>query len=195
MLSLASSLVSSALGLANILKNGVARVLGHGGACDGMCAGQFVLVFFACLTPTQLWLNFILLIFSEGNSTKIEPCNEQACEVIEEVGLRQNTEADNLDIEEFEDYYAYDTNQEYEDYNNEIDCSIYGQAQIIFKDLEKKKCSEYKADGFRCVPFYSCKGGEIITDGRDILGVRGAIFNPLDSCTTSSTFSRMYWKT
>ena len=87
-----------------------------------------------------------------------------------------------------EDYYAYDTNYEYEDYDNEIDCSIYGQAQIIIKEIENKKCSEYKADGFRCVPFYSCKGGEIITDGRDILGVRGAIFNPLDSkCDDSYT--------
>ena len=95
---------------------------------------------------------------------------------------------DNLDIEETEDYYAYDTNYEYEDYDNEIDCSIYGQAQLIFKDLEKKKCSEFKEDGYRCVPFYSCKGGEIITDGRDILGVRGAIFNPLDSkCDDSYT--------
>ena len=67
-----SSNVSSALGLANILKNGVARVLGKGGAFDGLCAGQFVLVFFACFMPTQLWLESILNIFIEGNLTKIE---------------------------------------------------------------------------------------------------------------------------
>ena len=67
----------------------------------------------------------------------------------------------NLDIEETEDYYAYDTNYEYEDYDNEIDCSIYGQAQLIIKEIENKKCSEYKEDGFRCVPFYSCKGKDV----------------------------------
>ena len=45
----------------------------------------------------------------------------------------------------------------------------------MIKEIENKKCSEYKEDGFRYVPFYSCKGGEIITDGRDILGVGGTV--------------------
>ena len=71
LLSYLSSQVSSALGLANILKNGVARVLVNGGACDGMFTGQFVLVFLACIMPTQLWRDFILSTFIEGNLTKI----------------------------------------------------------------------------------------------------------------------------
>ena len=71
-LSFASSQVSAALGLATILKNGVARVLGDGGACDGLCAGQFLLVFFACFSPKHIWLDYILTDFVEGFLTKIE---------------------------------------------------------------------------------------------------------------------------
>ena len=72
-LALRSSEISSALGLAHILKNGVGRVLGNGGGCDGMCAGQFILVFFACF-PTNyvLWLDWILSIFFRGYLTKIQ---------------------------------------------------------------------------------------------------------------------------
>ena len=65
-LSYTSSLISSALGLAHILKNGVGRVLGNGGGCDGLCAGQFILVFFACFFGKDLWLNWIISIFLRG---------------------------------------------------------------------------------------------------------------------------------
>ena len=41
----------------------------------------------------------------------------------------------------------------------------YGNAKKEIEDIEKKKCSEFGADGFRCVPFYACKEGEIITNG------------------------------
>ena len=72
LLSYGSSLVSSALGLAHILKNGVGRVLGSGGGCDGLCAGQFILVFFACFFGKDVWLNWIISIFLKGYLNKIQ---------------------------------------------------------------------------------------------------------------------------
>ena len=72
LLSYGSSLVSSALGLAYILKNGVGRVLGSGGGCDGLCAGQFILVFFACFFGKDIWLNWIISIFLRGYLNKIQ---------------------------------------------------------------------------------------------------------------------------
>ena len=71
-LSLCSSIFSSALGLAHILKNGVGRVLGNGGGCDGLCAGEFILVFFACFNEKNIWLKWILNIFLRGFLTKIQ---------------------------------------------------------------------------------------------------------------------------
>ena len=71
-LSFASSQVSAALGLASILKNGVARVLGNGGGFDGLCAGQFVLVFFACFYEKNLWLSWIVNLFLRSFFTKME---------------------------------------------------------------------------------------------------------------------------
>ena len=70
-----------------------------------------------------------------------------------------------------DDYYGYkeyDYASYYDDsyYDEDIDCSIYGNAIKEIEDIEKKKCSEFGADGFRCVPFYACKGGEIITNGK-----------------------------
>ena len=35
----------------------------------------------------------------------------------------------------------------------------------VTEDLENKKCTEFNEEGYRCVPFYACKGGEIITNG------------------------------
>ena len=72
LLSYASSAVSSTLGLAYILKNGVGRVLGNGGGCDGLCAGQFILVFVACFNEKNIWFNWILVIFHKGYLTKIQ---------------------------------------------------------------------------------------------------------------------------
>ena len=42
---------------------------------------------------------------------------------------------------------------------------MYGNALNEIEDLEKKKCADFAKDGFRCVPFYGCKEGEIITNG------------------------------
>ena len=49
---------------------------------------------------------------------------------------------------------------------DEPDCSKYGDALNEIEDLENKKCSEFADEGFRCVPFYACKQGEVITNGR-----------------------------
>ena len=51
---------------------------------------------------------------------------------------------------------------DYDDYfdEKEVDCEPYGKAKKITEDLEKKKCSEFAKDGFRCVPFYGCKEGK-----------------------------------
>ena len=66
-----------------------------------------------------------------------------------------------------------------------IDCSEYGKAYQFRTDLENKKCSDFAIDGFQCVPFYACKGGEVITSGASILSQRVStmdqLFDPLDS--------------
>ena len=43
----AISIISAALGLAKILKNGVARPIAPGGPLDGLLSGKFVLAFLA----------------------------------------------------------------------------------------------------------------------------------------------------
>ena len=43
----AISVISAALGLAKILKNGVARPIAPGGPLDGLLSGKFLLVFLA----------------------------------------------------------------------------------------------------------------------------------------------------
>ena len=53
-----------------ILKRGVARILGNGGGFDEMCAGQFIMVFFAC-TTNNIWMNWILTNFESGDLTKV----------------------------------------------------------------------------------------------------------------------------
>ena len=47
--------------------------------------------------------------------------------------------------------------------------------------LSGRNCTEFAEDGFRCVPFYACNGGEIITDGTSLIGIRSAELAPLDS--------------
>ena len=48
------------------------RVLGDGGGFDGLCAGQFILLFFACLNNNRNpWLNWIIIIFLQGYFDKI----------------------------------------------------------------------------------------------------------------------------
>ena len=52
--------------------------------------------------------------------------------------------------------------------------------------MANKKCSEFAIDGFQCVPFHACKGGEVVTSGAGTLGPRNTpgldkLFDPLDS--------------
>ena len=77
-------------------------------------------------------------------------------------------------------------NSYYDDDDDEaIDCSEYGKAYQHRTDLENKKCSAFAIDGFQCVPFYACKGGEVVTSGASILSQRVStldqLFDPLDS--------------
>ena len=53
--------------------------------------------------------------------------------------------------------------------------------QSINEDISGRNCIEFASDGFRCVPFYACNGGEIITNGDGIVDIRGANLAPLDS--------------
>ena len=73
-----------------------------------------------------------------------------------------------------------------EEEDEDRDCSEYRKAYQLRTDLENKKCSEFAIDGFQCVPFNACKGGEVNTSGTGILGTRGTpvletLFDPLDS--------------
>ena len=81
-------------------------------------------------------------------------------------------------------------NSYYDDEDDEaIDCSEYGKVYQHRTDLENKKCSAFAIDGYQCVPFYACKGGEVITSGASILSTRHSgisgtldqLFDPLDS--------------
>ena len=81
-------------------------------------------------------------------------------------------------------------NSYYDDEDDEaVDCSEYGKVYQHRTDLENKKCSAFAIDGYQCVPFYACKGGEVITSGASILSTRHSgisgtldqLFDPLDS--------------
>merc|ERR1712008_221332 len=78
--------------------------------------------------------------------------------------------------EDYEDEYDYiysDSESEYYDnYNYEYESS--DDPQLVVKDeYAKKKCSDFKSDGFSCVPFYGCLAGEIITNGATLINTRG----------------------
>ena len=70
---------------------------------------------------------------------------------------------------EEEDYvYEYaDYGEDYDEYYGEeaVDCSNYEASLKKLEDLEEKSCSEFAEDGYRCVPFFACNGGEIVTNG------------------------------
>ena len=46
-------------------------------------------------------------------------------------------------------------------------------AKQVRKDLANKKCSEFADEGYRCVPYYACNDGEILTHGQQIISIRG----------------------
>ena len=72
-------------------------------------------------------------------------------------------------LDEEEDYvYEYaDYGEDYDEYYGEeaVDCSNYEASLKKLEDLEEKSCSEFAGDGYRCVPFFACNGGEIVTNG------------------------------
>ena len=39
-------------------------------------------------------------------------------------------------------------------------------------DTSGGSCSDYKADGYECVPYYQCEDGEIIDDGAGLIDIR-----------------------
>ena len=66
-------------------------------------------------------------------------------------------------------------------------CKSYGGPKKSIEYKKAIKCSEFAENGFRCVPFYACKGGTVITDrGSGILqtGKTGLIhLVPNSKCT------------
>jgi len=49
-----------------------------------------------------------------------------------------------------------------------------GVPKEIIEDETFKNCAAYNESGYRCVPYYSCENGEIITDGGGLINVRFA---------------------
>ena len=51
-------------------------------------------------------------------------------------------------------------------------------ALIFHQEIQKApatsgaSCSDYKADGYECVPYYQCEDGEIIDDGAGLIDIR-----------------------
>ena len=37
-------------------------------------------------------------------------------------------------------------------------CDSYGGPKVSIEDKKNHKCSKYAKNGYRCVPFYACKG-------------------------------------
>merc|ERR1711983_750047 len=52
-----------------------------------------------------------------------------------------------------------------------------GVPKDIIEDERFKQCSSYAESGYRCVPYYSCENGEIITDGGGLINVRFSSLN------------------
>ena len=65
---------------------------------------------------------------------------------------------------------ASDQYETYDYLDENVNCSLYGGPKKI--DFESKKCTEFNEDGYRCVPFYACEDGIIITKGVGILNIR-----------------------
>ena len=48
----------------------------------------------------------------------------------------------------------------------------YGAPAEISEDDKYDNCTYYAKDGYKCVPYYLCSGGYIITDGGGIIDIR-----------------------
>ena len=84
---------------------------------------------------------------------------------------KNELEQHSLNVEDYDyDDYSYRDNYDYsyeylERPPENVNCSLFEGPKKITEDLENKKCTEFNEEGYRCVPFYACKGGEIITNG------------------------------
>jgi len=68
--------------------------------------------------------------------------------------------------------YEYGDDYNYEDYYD-YPSRTSDDPELIVKDaFTNKKCSDFKIDGFECVPFYACFAGEIITNGATLINIR-----------------------
>ena len=52
------------------------------------------------------------------------------------------------------------------------DCSVKGDPDYAYEDATDRNCSEFAVDGYRCAPFFACKGGEIIANGVGLVNIR-----------------------
>ena len=52
------------------------------------------------------------------------------------------------------------------------DCSVKGDPEYVVEDASDRNCSEFAVDGYRCAPFFACKGGEIIANGVGLVNIR-----------------------
>ena len=58
------------------------------------------------------------------------------------------------------------------------DCNK-GDPDIVIEDASERSCDEFAEDGYRCAPFYACKGGEIIVNGAGLTNIRSTDSKPV----------------
>ena len=44
--------------------------------------------------------------------------------------------------------------------------------EITIEDGTERNCTDFEKDGYKCAPFFACKGGEIIINGKGFLHIR-----------------------
>jgi len=72
------------------------------------------------------------------------------------------------DLDIFEDEIFADKHYKIEPTEN---CDAFIEPDSIAIE-NTKNCTEFAVDGYRCVPFYGCTNGEIITNGKNVIDIR-----------------------
>ncbi|XP_040571487.1 phenoloxidase-activating factor 2 [Lepeophtheirus salmonis] len=54
----------------------------------------------------------------------------------------------------------------------------------VLVDTTSKNCSYYANKDYKCVPYYGCEDGEIVTDGSDIINIRSLLSAELDPASS-----------
>ncbi|CAB4065922.1 Phenoloxidase-activating factor 2 [Lepeophtheirus salmonis] len=54
----------------------------------------------------------------------------------------------------------------------------------VLVDTASKNCSYYANKDYKCVPYYGCEDGEIVTDGSDIINIRSLLSAELDPASS-----------